>query len=281
MKTASKLLTGIMVFVTLLSIPGVNILAQGEDFTATSTFREIIQEKSSQYVNDPEFYREMESLGVSFDQLIYQKALTTYQSRMKMIDYQKLSNEFSTQSVGNNGQYLYANVKLIQQTNSDNCGPTSALQVLYGMGCQNLVSGTTDAEKISQLESESGTDGSGTMVYRLTNCLNRYTTNFDYQYQIGKTMTIAQFQSKVETSLYYDTAPILHARTEYLWYYGGHPSGHYIAVSALDRTDNTIQLQDCNYHDEYFGTYEVEISEAYDSISKYTENDRYLIYMSY
>ncbi|MCI8432076.1 MAG: hypothetical protein HFH83_02620 [Lachnospiraceae bacterium] len=239
-----------------------------------TTILDIMNEKRTIFVMDPEFYREAEDKGLSFDELLREKAISTYLTRKRLgipaiVPF----------GVGNNGQCLYTNVPLIQQTESYNCGPTAALQVLYGMGCQNQVYGQTDADKISSLEEDSGTDSSGTMVYRLTNTLNKYTTRVNYEYVLGSGMTMDEFQKKVETSLFYDTAPILHARTEYLEYYSGHRSGHYIAVREIDKTTGKIRLQDCNKNNKFFGQHVVSIEEAFKTINE--ENSRYLICLEY
>lgn len=182
--------------------------------------------------------------------------------------------------IGNNGLCLYTNVPLIQQTNRYNCGPTTALQVLYSMGCQNQVAGQTDSDKINQLGQESGTNSQdGTIVYKLTNTLNKYTTRADYRYILGSGMTMEDFQKKVETSLFYDVAPILHARTQHLEYYKGHKSGHYIAVCEVDNSTGKIRVQDCNISNEFFGQHTVSIEEAFNSIN--AEDLRYLICMNY
>lgn len=92
-------------------------------------------------------------------------------------------------------------------------------------------------------------------------------------------MTQAQFQAKLETSLCYNIAPILHARTQYLPYYGGHASGHYIAVSEVNKTTGTVRLSDCNKNDPYYGIHVESVEKVYQSIA--AESGRYLIYMSY
>lgn len=236
---------------------------------------EIMEEKRAYYSMDSEFYREANSKNMNFEELLRQRAVSTYETRERLSMY----SEIRPYDMGNNGQYLSTNVPLIQQTKSYNCGPTSALQVLYGMSCQSLVNGQNDAAKIEQLEADSGTDTTGTMVYRLTNTLNQYATRADYEYILGSSMTKEQFQGKVETSLYYNFAPILHARTQYLSYYGGHSSGHYIAVREVDTVNETIKLQDCNYNNNFFGQHVVSIDEAFDAI--HAASSRYLICMEY
>lgn len=64
-------------------------------------------------------------------------------------------------------------------------------------------------------------------------------------------------------------------QTQYLSYYGGHASGHYIAIREVDKMKKTIRLMDCNWNNDYFGEHVVSVTEVYESISK--EASRYLI----
>lgn len=82
-----------------------------------------------------------------------------------------------------------------------------------------------------------------------------------------------------ETSLFYNTAPIIHARTAYLPYYNGHASGHYIAISEVDKANATIRLKDCNNNSAYYGQHIVSVNDAYKAINE--ESSRYLICMQY
>lgn len=251
-----------------------------EDITQTEEFLAIMEEREEEYLNSSEHMAEAAKKGISIEELLYQDAIAAYPMRVKVNRDAAANNGISLLDVGNNGQNLSTNVKLIQQTETYNCGPTAALQVLYGMGKQGSVVGVTDKDKISTLMGECYTTSDGTTVSNLTNCLNKYSTNAQYQYQTGRSMTQAEFQSKLETSLCYNIAPILHARTEEFLYYAGKEGGHYIAVSEVDKANGTVRLSDCNWRNEYFGVHVVSVKEAYDSISKY-KYDRYLIYMSY
>lgn len=269
-----RLITFVLLSSLIFTYNNMQVSAAGVD-TYENEISAIMEEKRAFYLQDPEFYREAYANGLSFEELLRQKVDSAYRTRMNL----GMQSEISLHDVGNNGQNLSTNVPLIQQTEEYNCGPTSALQVLYGMACQDLVKGQTDKEKIDILMCESGTDKKGTYVYRLTNTLNNYTTRADYEYILGTSMTEAQFQGKVETSLFYNIAPIIHARTEYLSYYNQHQSGHYIAIREVDRTNKTIRLMDCNYNVEYFGNHVVPVNEVFQSIS--AVSSRYLICMSY
>lgn len=266
-------LTMSLLMLTVLFCNDIDVCANDADEFEIA-ISNIMEENRIVYAEDPEFYREAEDKGISFDELLRQKAISAYFTRERLgicdiVPY----------GLGNNGQCLYTNIPLIQQTKKYNCGPTAALQVLYGMACQSQVAGQTDAEKIAQLERDSGTDASGTIVYKLTNTLNKYTQRTNYRYILGSGMTKEDFHKKLETSLFYDYAPILHARTQYLLYYKGHKSGHYIAVCEVDNSAGTVRLKDCNYNNDFFGQHNVTLDEAYESIN--VESSRYLICMEY
>ena len=121
----------------------------------------------------------------------------------------------------------------------------------------------------------------GIMVYMVKNIMNYYSPIMKYRYLTNKNMTENDFRGRIETSLVYNAAPILHAQTKYLSYYGGKESGHYIVVSAYDRTTNKVTLKDCNYTDKYYGEQSVPLTEALDTITKDNKQSRYLIYLSY
>lgn len=272
-----RLLAGIAAFVMALGLGSISI--QAEDITQTDEFLAIIEERRDEYFNDSAHMREAEKRGISIEELLYQDALAAYPMRVRINQDAERNAGISLLDVGNNGQCLSTNVKLIQQTTDFNCGPTAALQVLYGMSRQGAVAGNTDAEKIYTLMGDCNALYHGAVVDNLKICLNKYSTNASYRYTEGRTMTQAQVQEKLETSLCYNIAPILHAKTQYLPYYGGHSSGHYIAVSEVDRTTGNVRLSDCNWSNKYFGVHVESIKDVYQSIA--AESERYLIYMSY
>lgn len=267
-----------LALVSAMLVNGTYMMVRAADLDESLQYeneiRAIMEEKRHFYLEDPEFYREASEKGLSFEELLRANAISTYKNRISV----GLQSGISMCDVGNNGNNLSTNIPLIQQTTGYNCGPTSALQVLYGMNCQNLVSGGTDAEKIEQLMDDCDTDSSGTYVYKLTNGLNLYAVR-TYEYIQGTSMTETEFQGKVETSLYYNTAPIIHARTEYLPYYNGHSSGHYIAICEVDKANQKIRLKDCNKNNAYYGVHQESISDVYKTISEVSS--RYLICMQY
>lgn len=274
-----------LAIILLVCTCGLNIVnveaASGVLEYPSQAISSIMREQEALYLGCEEFAREAAERNLTFDELLKEKAIITYQMRNIVLPVQE-GNEsgISLCDVGNYGQSFSARVPVIQQTLSYNCGPTSILQILYGLNCQNNVSGTTDTEKIARLTTDCETaKGTGTYVYKLVNTINDYSTTMKYRYVKGSTLTLDEFQGKIETSLVYNSGPILHAITKDLTYYHGQEYRHYIAVGAFDRTTNQVTLKDCNYNDEYCGSFNEDIETVLKTIKDYS--DRYLIYLSY
>lgn len=133
---------------------------------------------------------------------------------------------------GGGGNECYQYVTNIQQTSDHNCGTTTVLQTLYALGSASIVPGTTDADKISFLDERYDVDKQGyTMVWQATDALNTYNTHEQTYNHIECTnMSIATFEQTIANSLTNCKPVILHAKTEYLSYYGGKESGHYVSL---------------------------------------------------
>ena len=249
-----------------------------EDKIDESQYKQITEELRNSYISDGEFLKEATDKGLSFEELVAVKGKEVYQSRNKRrIGQGESCTNIYVDSIGNDGRCVYANVPLIMQTSYYNCGPTSALQAIYGGHMQGNVPGTTDADKINYISSTCGTNPNyGTYVYKITNFLNNYNFYGTYSYFPGANLSCMSFQQKLENSLFYDMAPILHARTEKLKYYGGHRAGHYIAVAEVNKNSRTVTLQDCNNDYHFYGRHVVDISEAFGSVNL---PDRYVICM--
>lgn len=240
----------------------------------------IIEEERTMRKGDEEFIKEALEKNITFDELVYQKAMDTYITHqyLKKLSRVSFDTSVSTMDMGNNGNNLSTNIPLIQQLESYTCGPTSALQVIYGMNMQNTVKGSSNEEKLLELKNECLTTDN-TIVYNLTNAINNHTpSGRKYGYYLGSNMTMSYFQSKVETSLYYNMAPILHAITTDIPYYNGHYSRHYIAICEVDKKNSKMRVRDCNYNNKYYGEHVESISVFYNAINKY--DSRYLICMN-
>lgn len=155
------------------------------------------------------------------------------------------------------------------------CGPASVLTAIYGMNAESQVSGTSYNDKQTTLARAMNTDNDKfTYVYRVTNELNKYSSElYEYHHEPTK----SQMHHIIDGSLLSDNAPILHAETQYLNYYNGYSTGHYITVvyynMAMDDNEKGgLAVMDNNRDDKYYGTQEISMNEAYAAT-----RDRFLI----
>lgn len=178
-----------------------------------------------------------------------------------------------------NGVSAWVVADLVMQKNNYFCGPASALMAIDGMG--KYVSGNTAYEKQETLARSFAhypTSGEGSYVYDVRNCLNRYlkpgSAYYSYHDVPGNSITESQFTKACYESLDAGMAPLLHARTQYLPYYYGHSTGHYITVTGIDKNSGMVRLNDPNRNSSYHGVHRVTISAAHQSIKP---SRRYLI----
>lgn len=251
------------------------VFAEDENITIDPQY---IVEAQALLENDPEFIKDVTENGSAhgeemIESLAYslQRNATTSQNELKQMLAAK-----------KNARVDRVHAPIIAQYNSYSCGPCSALQALYVNQTEDLVSGTTDVAKQQTLASEMGTaSGVGTYVYRLVDTINDYvdvsSPKTGYKYLVGSSMELSTFAANVSWSLIYDAPAILHCKTEYLSYYNGKSSGHYICVSDIAYDDSTIELADCNWTSAYRGYFTISTTEAYNSI--HIPADRYLIFV--
>lgn len=111
----------------------------------------------------------------------------------------------------------------------------------------------------------------------MTGGINSYASGYFYSYYLIKTSTTtkAQLKEKIKTSLEFDIPPILHAMTENFWYYNGNSYGHYIAVSSINTSTDTVVVRDCNKFSNWGGTFNVSLTEVYNSVT--VGGGRYII----
>lgn len=177
-----------------------------------------------------------------------------------------------------NSTNAWVSAPLIQQSTSYWCGPCSVVQVAEGYGTN--ISGTSNQAKqqtiVNYINTTYPSDPvttNGTYVYQISQCCTKYAGG-GYTYKAGANLTDAQFKNTITNSLINNKCPILHARTQYISYYNGHSSGHYICLSAVNNETNKVRLTDCNYNDTYYGTRSIPRSEAYNAVKA---SGRYLI----
>ena len=94
----------------------------------------IYGEKRELFLNDPMFHLEAAKKGLTFEELLNMKVERILSNAKRGVNNKKVNNRPILRAVGNQGNNLFAHVKLIKQPDSYSCGPTSALQVIYGMG---------------------------------------------------------------------------------------------------------------------------------------------------
>ena len=172
--------------------------------------------------------------------------------------------------------YAWVDTVLVKQLNSISCGPACGYMAIYGAGEASSIPGSSTTAKLQNLASEMGTaSGVGTYVYRVANTLNDYISTYQYDYFSGDVLSESNFRLYAYNSLAHDRAPILHARTEYLSYYNGHATGHYITVADFDYDTMTMELYDPNNNSRYYGIHTVDWQEAYDCFT--IPSGRYVI----
>lgn len=189
-----------------------------------------------------------------------------------------IKREVASEVRDGGGNLCYQYVKNIMQTKYNNCGTTTVLQTLYGLNSANAVEGVSDYEKITTLDKKYNVSGQGSLyVYQVVNALAKYSTlGNDYIYREGKALSLIQFENSIAQSLTSGKPVVLHARTEYLGYYGGKKLGHYLSLDSIDRNSHVVRIVDCNYDPSFYGQHYVTSTEAYETINK--EAGRYLIY---
>lgn len=181
------------------------------------------------------------------------------------------------QPFASSGNRAWVDAMLCQQINDCYCGPAAMLMAIDGL--RKPVAGNTIADKQRTLAGQLENDpcDNGSYVYDVTNVLNSYAKTsgyYKYSYRQGQYMTLQEFTDIIFESLDAGIAPLLHAKTEHLYYYNEEPFNHYLTVVAINKDSGQIVLHDPNYVDEYYGYRSVDIVEAYNSIA---EPGRYLI----
>ncbi len=117
----------------------------------------------------------------------------------------------------------------------------------------------------------------GTIVYKMRDELNKYSAEkYNYYFQPSKN----DMFSIIFGSLLSDNAPILHSRTRHFGYYDGYDTGHYVTIVFQnagfgDSEVGGLAVMDNNRRDKFYGTRDISLDEAYNSI-----RGRYLIGVS-
>lgn len=102
-KIGKEIIVGFVSLLFIISSIGMVVKAE-EDFSVEEQLGAIIEEQWLEYQNDPVFDKEAEILGLSFEQLLREKATKTLSIRMQL----NSDNNISLCDMGNNGQFLSA-----------------------------------------------------------------------------------------------------------------------------------------------------------------------------
>ena len=181
---------------------------------------------------------------------------------------------FYDNSNSNLPMYLDTNVAgvyttLIQQPESNFCGPTSAYMAIQGWNGVNSIPGNNYYSKITSLASSMGivANGGGANAGAVRDALNLYTSTYQYNWYSGGSLTQSMFNVYVFNSLAYLRAPVLLVRTNFLPYYGTHSTGHYVTVTEFDYDlDDEVCIYDPHNNDAYYGVHQVSKESAYKAI---------------
>ncbi|MGN0375961.1 MAG: hypothetical protein ACI4EN_10725 [Butyrivibrio sp.] len=170
---------------------------------------------------------------------------------------------------GGGGNECYQYVDNIRQTKTYNCGSTTVLQTLYGMGYEDNVPGNTNTEKIQYLDQVYNVDLLGQAdVNYMVNALNDNIpglTTYSKTY-ISTNVTIVNFEQLIATSLTNGKPVVVVASdTSKLTYYNGNSYGHYLSVDYINRTTDTVRIVDCHFNSAYYGVHYVDLQELYDA----------------
>ncbi|GHU51972.1 hypothetical protein FACS1894132_00610 [Clostridia bacterium] len=266
MKKTFKKVIALVMATALVATSAFSISSIGED-----NWDEVYAEVVAYYEEDPQFLLMQEFSPDGAAQYLIDET-------QKRIDI----SQTSKRTRATTSTTAYVTFSNVQQSTTWYCGYASALMAIDGMGYKANVAGTTNAAKQTTLRNLNPWSdyGDGAFVSELVADLNYYipSSGKQYGFYAAATMSINTFKSKVYTSLQYNRAPILHASTTNLPYYGDVTLDHYIAISSIDQQYSTVVLRDPHYNGAYFGNHTVNVPDALSTISSESgSNGRYLI----
>lgn len=168
-------------------------------------------------------------------------------------------------------------VPLIRQTASNYCGPTSAIQVLYGSGFYDYSNVNNNfVTQISTLASDCGMSpggsavGGGTLRDELKDLtLNSFRWLPKYRSNGGLYMTRDDMDTYYFLSANNGYAPIISIGAEGIKnlspQYNNYPytSGHYIVIMGYDVLTGKLVINDCNWNINYCGLHISDMNTLY------------------
>ncbi len=224
---------------------------------ANQRYDDVKKEVIDEYTNDEMFQMQLEedeTKAMKFIEIVVENRI----------------NKDNTKAGNYSNAYSYVNT--YKQETSYTCGPASASQILMSIGKAPHSSFSSNENTLAE---EMGTNSNdGTLVYKLTEGINKYLTTGKYTYVSAGSLSESVLMDKIATSLFYNRPPILHAKTAGLDYYDGLNIGHYITVEVANRNTNIVRVDDVNNKSKYNGQHNVTIGEIKEALP----SGRYLIY---
>ncbi len=151
------------------------------------------------------------------------------------------------------------------------CGPASALQALIGNGKLSNIAENQNSLAIYTAGNEMGTNSSGTNISKLTAYMKDYYTSTTYTYKT-KAFTSLTYDKAIDFVVYSlscGAAPIIRIDdTSVLNYYSGHSFTHYVTISKVNLSSNTVTLVDPHYDSAYRCSHTISMSE-FESLVNY------------
>ena len=151
------------------------------------------------------------------------------------------------------------------------CGPASSLQALIGNGKLSNIAQNQNAQKVYDVGSVMGTTSSGTYISNITSYMQQYykSTSITYKTKAFTKYTYSKAIEFVKYSLKNGAAPIIRIDdTSVLDYYNGTSLTHYVTISEVDTTNNTVTLVDPHYNRTYQGKHTITMNEFVSLVNK-------------
>lgn len=199
---------------------------------------------------------------------------------------QKLLNEFIQEeskkisTVSLPGDYLLLNYPNYKQSKYYYCGPASVKQAI-----QYLASSSSSQDTYAKNMESNG--DKGTLVYKITQELNKYQKKHTYAHQVMKQNDFSTFVSAIKQNIKSEVPTILHAKTKSLYLYNGDDIGHYITaigynegVPVVGAIASSMSLTYMDTYDHNYGRGTTLGSHKDTSMAVFQTvyNNRYIIY---
>lgn len=175
-----------------------------------------------------------------------------------------MNEHINVLSVARGGGNKSLNIGLVKQETNYYCDPASAKMVLDYLG---------HVQSQSTLASRIGTDNNGSVVYRVTNCLNYYLGSGSYRYVLTSEI---DFSNGLMYSIDQGKPVICHVDTKYLPHYNGYSCNHYVTAYGYAWAQGgvgsggyeTVFFNDPNNNSAYHGSQTCTYAEMTEAINR-------------